>query len=637
MTILRYVATLALLLVALHTNAGPVVLSEQDKDAPFGDHAEYLLDDSLNLTLDQVRQRTDFKPGHRTGINLTFTQSRAWVRFDIQNPFPTEQERVLYIRDFLLDEVVLHTPNDTQGSQYSTITQGRHHLENRHQEPSRFFTFRVKVPAHSQYTYYLSATSADSFSLPLYLATQEGHQDFMIRDSIQVTLYCGLILTNICFALFMLGTLRERPLVYYLGFLVFHHLLALPTIEGLPTAVAGITNLYWAGQGGLVYLNIGITFAVLFTRDFLEVKTKAPSLYRISNALLVLMILNVLQTAFLPHFYASIGTLVLDIIAGTGILYVCFRGAILHLREGKLFLPAWSACIIGAGIHGMRLMGVAEIDTFNTYAWPVGVIIESILFSYTIAHRVNSERAERLKTQTLLVKNERSLRLTQEQLLQAETAAKVELEEQVRLRTKDIALILADLEHQNRSLVELSINDGLTKVRNRRFFNDRYPQLWKDAMARGKYLSVVMVDIDHFKAVNDQHGHMVGDQCLVVVADALKQIVSRPTDVVCRYGGEEFILVLPDTDPTAASWVAERCRKKISDAQIELHGITLTLTASLGVAGMVPVGGMDSASLVARSDDALYQSKNNGRNRVTTVDGPKLHSNTLSISRNRPV
>ncbi len=144
------------------------------------------------------------------------------------------------------------------------------------------------------------------------------------------------------------------------------------------------------------------------------------------------------------------------------------------------------------------------------------------------------------------------------------------------------------------------------------------------------------MDIDHFKSINDRYGHLMGDQCLQTIAGVIRQLVSRPTDVVCRYGGEEFVILLAETDAESAAWVAERIRRKISETLCEQDGHKITMTASFGVAGMIPEPGQDPMKLISISDDALYTSKQGGRNRVTLAEAHQSPNNITPINNRKP-
>lgn len=172
---------------------------------------------------------------------------------------------------------------------------------------------------------------------------------------------------------------------------------------------------------------------------------------------------------------------------------------------------------------------------------------------------------------------------------------------------------LAELQ---KTLEELSYKDGLTGVANRRMFDSVLEREWDEARRTGKPLSLVLVDIDAFKQYNDRYGHLQGDEALRAVAQTL-QGSTRPRDLLGRFGGEEFVLVLPDTDAVAATAVAERCRQLVlgQDIAHEAAG-TGRLTISAGVGTIVPRADSDRVAFVQAVDRRLYEAKTGGRNRV---------------------
>ena len=617
------VAVLLLWLAAGWCHAAPLVIDEQQPAVALGPYTEYFRDDTRAMDLAAVQAQGQFIPATTTNLNFGFTRDKVWLRFQLENPLDTQQIRILDVRYFLLDDAILHAPDAAGG--YQAVVNGRRHLAQRSPESGRFYSFRLALPPRSNQLYYMEFSTADSLALPVMLSTPERQHQYQIRDTLFITLYGGLILSTLFFALFMLASLRERVLLYYAAFLVSHHIFALMLMEGVPTALLGLDSLFMTRELEAMAVDFAILMAVLFMRNFLRLEQANPALYRVTQWMVGAMLLALLQAIILPHYISVMLTAFICMIVGSCILVCCGMQA-RNQMEARHFLVAWSAGILGATVYGLKIFNLVPVNLFTSYSWHIGTVLEAILFSYTIAQRVNTERRQRLRTQTELADRERALRLTQEKLLHAETAAKEELETRVRERTRDITRILAELELENRTLLELSINDGLTRVRNRRFFNDYYPQIWQDSLESGRWISVIMLDIDNFKSVNDTYGHLSGDRCLVAVAGVLKQLASRPGDMICRYGGEEFILVLADTDPDSARWVAERIRMKISETPIELETSTLNLTVSLGVAGMIPEPGLDPLRLVARGDEALYQSKQQGRNRVTQLGKPQANN-----------
>jgi len=185
-------------------------------------------------------------------------------------------------------------------------------------------------------------------------------------------------------------------------------------------------------------------------------------------------------------------------------------------------------------------------------------------------------------------------------------------------REKELLEVTRKLEEANRKLKQLSTQDGLTGIANRRQFNQYLAIEWARA-ARGKFsLSLILIDIDSFKLYNDHYGHLAGDSCLIKVAHVLQNTVKRPTDLVARYGGEEFAVILPHTGLDGASVVAEQMRQRVEEMKIE-HLYARSgkhLTISAGVAATVPLPGQDMMQLLQVADQALYEAKRLGGNKV---------------------
>lgn len=160
--------------------------------------------------------------------------------------------------------------------------------------------------------------------------------------------------------------------------------------------------------------------------------------------------------------------------------------------------------------------------------------------------------------------------------------------------------------------------DGLTGLWNRRFFDQRWTEEVARSIRHGKPLSVALLDVDHFKSVNDTFGHPAGDAVLQGVARLVQQMC-RSTDVACRYGGEEFVIVMPETGPEDAKVLCERIRTAIEGATWPRHP-QRTITASLGVAGTSGLTSESLESWVEQADKALYSAKHAGRNRVVCAD-----------------
>jgi diguanylate cyclase (GGDEF)-like protein len=176
-----------------------------------------------------------------------------------------------------------------------------------------------------------------------------------------------------------------------------------------------------------------------------------------------------------------------------------------------------------------------------------------------------------------------------------------------------------NLKRKTELLEKLALIDGLTSIANRRRFDEVLRVEWNRAMRNQASLSLLMIDVDHFKSFNDNYGHGAGDECLKRVASALKKSLFRAGDFVARYGGEEFAVVLPKCNADNARNVAERIRATVEALNI-LHrysGAADHITVSIGYAALVPTRNGDPQTLIETADRSLFLAKQGGRNRVT--------------------
>ncbi|HSW11550.1 MAG TPA: diguanylate cyclase [Solimonas sp.] len=186
------------------------------------------------------------------------------------------------------------------------------------------------------------------------------------------------------------------------------------------------------------------------------------------------------------------------------------------------------------------------------------------------------------------------------------------------MNIEKIKQLNVDLEGANRQLEQLATTDALTGLANRRIFSERLEYELKRTQRSGVPLSLVMIDLDHFKRINDTHGHQAGDAVLREVGSLLRMVI-RQTDTAARYGGEEMALILPGTDKQGALNLAEKVRKLISLETVVTDGAELNITASLGIASASDLAAPDASSMVQIADAALYRAKSGGRNRVESA------------------
>lgn len=257
-------------------------------------------------------------------------------------------------------------------------------------------------------------------------------------------------------------------------------------------------------------------------------------------------------------------------------------------------------CYVGVPmlIHG-EAIGVISMQTreANTYTSEHIRLLELIAIQAAIA-----------------IENSRLYLKAQEELRMRRKA-----QNSLEIANEELQIQLRQVEALQEKLRELVLRDPLTGLHNRRYLDEQLSRILADAVARGRRFCVIMLDIDHFKKFNDTYTHLAGDLLLQSLAGLMRKHI-RPTDITCRFGGEEFVLVLPGASLSIAAQRAEELRELFAQDKITFQGQALGTTISLGVAGY-PEHGATADDLVMRADQALYLAKEGGRNRVVVWGG----------------
>lgn len=186
-----------------------------------------------------------------------------------------------------------------------------------------------------------------------------------------------------------------------------------------------------------------------------------------------------------------------------------------------------------------------------------------------------------------------------------------ELENQLRGHSFELQIALEELAEKNQLLQHQTETDALSGVFNRAYFNRQMQAELKRSRREQRPLALVLLDIDYFKQINDNYGHLIGDQVIKTVTSLIQQLVKRPGDKLCRYGGEEFALILPNTDLDGATELAEQIRQHLENSTQQP-----TVTISAGCYSAIPDAQSDCDEYINFADKALYSAKSNGRNQV---------------------
>ena len=408
--------------------------------------------------------------------------------------------------------------------------------------------------------------------------------------------FLGIIVIMLLYNCFLYLSLREASYLLYVIYLA--------TAGIMQMAMFGFGEQYfWGDHPGtnnqvIAFLSpfVQVT-AIAFVLQFIDLQ-KFGSVMDRGVAYVLLFVLTVMSIASFTVPYGLIVSLAYTIaLIGVGCgLYIGIKGWVLGMKSARVFTIAWFVHLVFIAWYLLDTTGRIPSTELGNQAFAIGFIAELSLLSIAFADKMNQERDLRVRSQT--------------KLLDMQMAMNKELDNKVKERT-------AALEKANRRLEELSVTDGLTKLFNRRYFDqvyrDHYEQSYKDQHP----ISVMMVDIDHFKKLNDEHGHAFGDLCLIRAAQLIRKVVTMPGAFAARYGGEEFVVVLPKTTEERAAQVGELLRKAFAQSKVTQGEHEKIMTVSIGVAAAIPAHPGQQERLLGTADECLYYSKEHGRNQVT--------------------
>ncbi|MCH8499773.1 MAG: diguanylate cyclase [Marinobacter sp.] len=572
-------------------------------------YVEYWRDDDQNTSMSEVLALGDQAWRRNTAdeINLGYTTTPHWFRTSLVNQsnqpltillelaYPVlDYVDVYLIRDGL---VVRHYEMGDKVPFYERPIKHRHFAVPLEAEPGEVLDILLRVQTTSSLQVPLTFWRPDTF--------------FAANQSISLFegMYYGIFVVMVLYNLFVFLAVGERSFLYYVGFITAMPLF-IASLHGVSFQYLWPNAVWWNDQAIIFFLSAVVVFITLFAKKFMAVR---DTNHRVLNRIMLLMVgiggLGVFSAFLVPYGHTIRPTI---LVAGFGCLMILVVG-IVRAWQGNVaaryFTTAWLVMLFGGIMLALSKVGAIPRNGLTENSVQVGSAIGVILLSMALADRLNREKKAAFEAQQRLFREERKVRLEQEKSLQFQQEANALLEQRVQERTKD-------LETLNQRLQELNATDALTGLRNRGHFDQIFTQACVKGFRFARSVSLLVLDIDHFKKFNDTYGHLVGDDCLQMVADCIKHHVTRPQDLAARYGGEEFVVLLPDTPQEGAVRVAERIRKELESTDFRVGDKVLRLTLSIGVATAVPKQADITKSLFKAADSALYEAKEAGRNRV---------------------
>lgn len=573
-----------------------------------GPWLEILEDKGAGLGVEDIMTSNQWRPSQSESVNLGVTQSDWWFRFSAHSEYRREQLFLLEIAYSNLDVIEIFLVDENRVTE--TFTMGDHFPFHRRPIDHHNFVTPVYWPAEKTLDVYLHVRSSGAMQLPL---TIWHPADFSASDQkrqLASGLYFGAMFIMVLYNLFMYFGIGDRSFIFYVGFVACISLFV-SSLTGYSFQYLWPEAISWNEKSIGFFLSLAVNFAVMFTHRFLGTSDETRP-WLIRNGLRLMYLLSVamvLSSMLMPYTRMLVIVIGGSVLACTAALILGIYGWVKGEIAARHYVMAWSSVMIGGLVLAGNKASVLPQNAVTENAVQIGSLMLVALLSLAIAHRINEERRRRYDAQYEALTHERNARAAKEEALLAQQRANAELEKKVEERTDA-------LRKANTILEELSETDVLTGLKNRRYLDEAGKREYVRCFRYRRPVSLVFVDLDHFKSLNDTHGHLIGDDCLRTVAGILTSAVIRDSDVIARYGGEEFCLLLPETEIEGASAVAERIRRLIEQEDFLVAGKRIPLTASFGVACHVPDAPDQLALLIRQADEALYHAKGSGRNRV---------------------
>lgn len=523
-------------------------------------------------------------------VSFGYTPQAYWFRMHIG---ASDADRVLYLGYPLLDNIDAYFVRN--GQVIHEITMGDQQPFG--ERPVHNKNFVVPVPIHAAHDVYIRVRTESSLRFPLELWEP---LDFMESNQYQVAatgLYFGLLLCMAIYNLFNFLVTREISFLNYSAYTI--------SIGLLMAGLDGVGYQYlwpnWVWLQDRIVTMIGsvmIMFATLVTMGVLQTKIHSLTIHKWLRRLMVVYGSTFVLSIFLPYATLIPFVLILAVVSSTVLLcsgIVLWRRGLTYARIYTLALSALLGTIC---INALGYLGLFESVFVQRYAIMAASAFEVLLLSWALAIRFNDSRREQLALK--------------EQINH-------QLEDMVSKRTVELEKVMVRLQKANQELEQRSNEDGLTGLYNRRFLNQEFKREFRRCRRNGTHLTLMMLDIDHFKALNDSFGHLLGDQILIDIAQLLKRNLRRASDTLYRYGGEEFTLLLPDTDETGARDLAVKLASAVREHEFDTDHGPMHITVSIGVAVASPEVYDQPTQLLAAADEALYRAKGAGRDQIRVI------------------
>lgn len=462
----------------------------------------------------------------------------------------------------------------------------------------RYYLQPLDIEGQGSRDIVLHVRSTGSINIPLALYQSGALVHEVENQSLEQGMFYGSLLILVLFNGMLFVTTWRRQ-YFYNAFYMLSAGLFLASMSGLSYQYLWPLSPWLANKAIPLTQASSVLAFVLFGASFLEINGERPRLQKLIRLMVAVAVISVPLSLMAPYHYmvrwnTAIALLCMLSLYGIGIQ---------RLRQGyapaRWYLISWTLMLFGTALYALAAFGYAADYLANEILMQFALGGQVLLLTYAVVIRV---------------------RQLIEQLLQMQTDAKRRLEQLVEERTGELQSTMQALELANQKLQRQNVHDDLTNLYNRRYLDETLEQTFSEARRHQIPLSLILLDADHFKTINDTYGHSFGDECLRTIAHVMTDVVRRPRDTVARYGGEEFVIVLPGTDLAGARHVADTVLERIRQQPlVSPNGKPLKITLSAGVA-QLRRDDADVLSWFERADSALYDAKQAGRDRTALVE-----------------
>jgi diguanylate cyclase (GGDEF)-like protein len=581
------------------------------------DQDEHLVVDYLYRLVNTSKKRSIYKLSnlnskewrktHLTNGDLLIMPGENWFAFQLKNSSKDAKQVYLEVANQVrMNNVQLNVLSGLQ----------KFNRKNMELQQNNNRTAMMVVPPYSHVTLYLTIESSTQLrSSAMIYSTKayvEASSTLQFQQGIAIG---GLLCLSIAFLLLFFATSNKAIFILFgyflsntlmlsamLGFNLYYLFPNLPELVGIELPLLTATS---------------AIFLLVFTAQLFNLKTKFYNIYQVIRVsfwgLLLYMPLSI-QLSVVDNINISMAiyTLVVFLLIVAGIYLHKHASRLALLFTFVMAVQFAFVLIVIASVNWLDIGFVAYRSLFyGILFWLNCLLVTFILSRQYRYHLLDKQEAQRHALASAIA-SERA----REELLILQSQSQEELEDRVQERTLELNIALQELEEANHELEQKNTLDELTGLFNRRFYDQKILAEYRRSKRNLTPLSLVLIDIDHFKSINDSFGHLAGDQCLVWLSEHIKKSLKRSTDMAFRYGGEEFCLILPDTDSKGAVALAETLRKNIIEQACTYKEIDIPLTISNGICTYKQEEDVLPEQIFSCADKALYQAKHDGRNQT---------------------